>query len=145
MRYIKYIVLTCLSVLMSCSLNSNLINSQNELTTFIVDKDAINKGVLRIHLPQNKPKNLAIKTPKGEWFIIQDHEESIEIMPQGLFESLNKMEFKLDKLEGITWRESKKVIELIFKNSGDYLIYFADNLETESENTFSLQELISFK
>lgn len=110
-----------------------------------VDEAALSNGILRIFLPEEVPKKLAIQTPKGEWFILQEAEEAIEIMPQARFESVNIMEFKIDKLIGTTWRESRRVTELVFKYPGNYLVYFADNLETEPENTFCLQQTIRFK
>jgi len=145
MQYIKLIVFTCLSAIVSCSLSSNSEQSAYKPNIFAVEEGALSKGILRIYLPEEAPKNLAIQTPSGEWFVLQESEESIEIMPQARFESLKIMEFKIEKLKGVTWRESKRVTELVFKYPGDYLVYFADNLETEPENTFSLQETIGFK
>ena len=55
------------------------------------------------------------------------------------------MEFQIEKLYGVTWRESKRVTELIFKKPGTYLVYFADNLETESDSTFSLQKAVKLE
>jgi hypothetical protein len=145
MQYIKFIVYACLTLIVSCSLSSNSDNSQYKPNTFDVEEGTLIKGVLRINLPEERPKNLAIQAPNGEWFVLQDSEESIEIMSQARFASVKTIEFQIEKLKGVTWRESKRVTELVFKISGDYLIYFADNLETEPENTFSLQEVISFK
>lgn len=142
MRYFNIIMFSCLAFLASCSASNAL---QTASTPFTIEKEAINKGILRIHLPENRPKCLAIQSPNGEWYVLQDSEESIEIMPQERFDLTKEMEFKINELKGVTWKESKKVDELIFKTSGNYLIYFADNLETEPENTFTLQETISFK
>jgi hypothetical protein len=144
MQYMKFVVYACLTIIVSCSLSSNSNNSLYTPNTFDVEEGALNKGILRVYLPEKTPKNLAIQAPNGEWFVLQDSEESIEIMPQARFESVKIMEFQIEKLKGVTWRESKRVTELVFKASGDYLVYFADNLETESENTFSLQETINF-
>lgn len=145
MQYMKIIFFACLTIMVSCSLHSNSNGFQSEPGTFQVEEEALDKAILRIHLPEETPKSLAIQTPNGEWFVLQDHEESIEIMPQRRFESVKIMEFQIEKLEGVTWRGSKKITELVFKTSGKYLVYFADNLETEPENTFSLQQVIDFK
>ena len=131
--------------MMSCSMHSNSKVSPPEARTFYIEEEALDKGLLRIFLPEKTPKNLSIQTPKGEWFVLQDYEESIETMPQIRFESVEIMEFHIEKLKGVTWRNSKKTTDLIFKIPGNYLIYFADNLETEPENTFSLQGVINFK
>ena len=63
-------------------------------------------------------------------------------MPQHQFDSVNTMKFDIKTLQGTTWRESKKTVDTIFKAPGKYLVYFADNLETEPENTSSFQALI---
>ena len=145
MKYLKYIVVLLSVLIVSCSSHTKLNDSQSNSRAFYIEEKALNEGVLRIHVPMNAPKNLAIKTQNGEWFVLQDSEESIEIMPQKIFESSTTLEFKVEKLQGVIWRDSKKVTELVFKKPGIYLIYFADNLETEPENTFSLQESIKFE
>ena len=144
MQYRIIIIITCLAVVSSCSFSSNSYKTLNNPNTFAVDEAAFNKGILRIFLPDQVPKNLAIRTPSGEWFILQESEESIESMPQARFESVKIIEFKIKELKGTIWRDSRKVTELIFKYPGSYLVYFADNLETEPENTFSLQKIIIF-
>jgi len=145
MQSLKLIVFTCIVMMASCSLQKNSNNDQSESRILHVDEKALAKGTLLLHLPEKKPKGLAIQTPNGEWFVLQDHEEAIEIMPQTLFDSVDEMKFNIQTLKGTTWRESVKTIDVIFTSSGKYLIYFADNLETEPENTFSLQEVVDFK
>ena len=145
MKYIKHIVVILTILMVSCSINTKSNGSQPNSSTFYIDKKIIDDGILRIHMPVGAPKNLAIQNQNGEWFVLQDSKESIETMPQKQFESSTILEFKIDRLQGVIWRDSKKVSELVFKSSGTYLIYFADNLETEPENTFSLQEFIKFK
>lgn len=145
MKYFKYIFVLFSIFIVSCSSHTKLDDSQSNSRAFYIEDKALDEGVLRIHIPMHAPKNLAIKTPNGEWFVLQDSEESIEIMPQKIFESSITLEFKVEKLQGVIWRDSKRVTDLIFKTPGIYLIYFADNLETEPENTFSLQESIKFE
>ena len=145
MQYTKFIIFYFLVIIASCSLSYNQDNLKYKLNSFDVDDQALNEGILRIYLPEEVPKNLAIQAPNGEWFVLQESENSIEIMPQMDFESAKLMEFRIEKLKGVTWRESKRFTELIFKSPGTYLIYFADNLETEPTNTFSLQKSVSFK
>jgi hypothetical protein len=146
MRHLKVItVFVSLIILASCSLSSAPGDNQAGSGLFHVDKEALDRGILRIHLPQPHPKYLSIRSPKGVWYVIQDSDESIKVIPQVDFDTTTDMNFKIAELRGVTWRESKKVTDLVFQSSGNYLIYFADNLETEPENTFSLQESIYFK
>ena len=144
MQYLKYIFISCIIVMTSCSTQPNSTGEKSDLNSFSIEEQALDQGILRIKLPEKTPKSLSIKTPNGEWFVLQDHEASIETIPQAHFDSVNKLEFDTKKLKGTTWRESIKVTELIFKSSGTYLIYFANNLETETENTFSLQKTINY-
>ncbi len=145
MQYKKFIAYAFLVIISSCSSSSSQYDLQYKPLSFDIDERALNEGVLRIYLPEAVPKNLAIQTPNGEWFVLQEAEESIEIMPQAHFETVEVMEFQIENLKGVTWRESKRVTELIFKTPGTYLVYFADNLETEPSNTFSLQKPINLR
>lgn len=142
MRYANYFIIACILAIASCSLASSQGNLPNN---FDVDETALERGLLVIHLPRERPRNLAIRTPAGEWFILQESTESIEIMPQVRFETMKKMEFEIDKLKAVTWRDSIRVTDLVFTTAGEYLVYFADNLETEPENTFSFQQTIRYK
>lgn len=137
MHFVRLLICTLVIALTGCS--SNLDRSSR----FSIDETALNKGTLRIFLPKETPKNLAIKTPNGEWFVVQQPTESIEIMSQAKFETLKVMEFDINVLKGTTWRNGKRISEQIFKSPGQYLVYFADNLETEPENTFVLQKLVT--
>lgn len=141
----NYLVLIIVVVLSSCSLSTSQNYNPRKSLSFEIDEKALNDGILRISLPPLVPKNMAIQSPTGEWFVLQDSDESIEFMPQDRFESTKFMEFQLNELKGVTWRESAKVIDKVFQSTGTYLIYFADNLETEPENTFSLQKSITLK
>ena len=77
--------------------------------------------------------------------MLQDAEASIEIMPQARFDQIETMEFEVETLKGVTWRDSARVTERVFTTPGDYLVYFADNLETEPENTFSFQASVRYR
>ena len=63
------------------------------------------------------------------------------------FMKATEIKLNVDKLKGIYWNpdtgKPKKV--LVFTMKGKYLIWFADNLETEPENTFFLEETVFFK
>lgn len=141
MSYLKLTFFAHLLFLVSCSFHTE----STPKSLFSINKQALNNGLLHINLPKQHPKNLAIRDPKGEWFVVQDVGQSIQVIPQKVFESISKLELKLNELVGTTWRESKKSTEIVFKYSGKYLIYFANNLETEPENTFSLQKIISYR
>ncbi|AXX92800.1 hypothetical protein CPU12_12570 [Malaciobacter molluscorum LMG 25693] len=137
MKKIKFIALLFVVFLGFSFVHS----SSNELE---VDKNALKNKILKINLPKVLPNNLAIKTPSDEWFILQDVSQAIQLFPQEKFKSLKVLELNMKELKGITWRDSKEVKDFIFKESGNYIIYFADELETEMDNTFNLQETIYY-
>lgn len=143
MCYKKICLIICIVAISSCSLFSDSVNSQNAASTFDVDEAALERELLLIQLPPESPKNLSIRTPAGEWFVVRDSEASIEVMPQAGFEPLTTMTFQIETLKGTIRRESQEITDLIFTHPGDYLGYFTDNLEPE--NRFSLQETIVFK
>lgn len=143
-RYTNFLILLFIPLIYSCSSDNSSEKKTRTDKAFYIEKSLVKKGLLRIHVPEKRPKNLAIQDPNGAWFVLQDSDDKIETMPQEEFDSINIMEFETDKLKGVTWINANKVNKLIFTSQGKYLIYFADNLETEPENTFSLQENIVF-
>ncbi|RXK01195.1 hypothetical protein CRU98_01735 [Arcobacter sp. CECT 8986] len=137
MKKIKFIALLVIVFVGFSFLHS----SSEELE---VDKSALKNNILKINLPKVLPNNFAIKTPSDEWFILQDVSQGIQLFPQEKFKSLKVLELNMKDLKGITWRDSQEVKDTIFKESGNYIIYFADELETEMDNTFNLQQTIYY-
>lgn len=134
-----------LCAIVSCSgSHINTIKTENYSESFSISEDLTNTGILRIHLPKNRPKNMSITAPDGQWFIIQSSEEKIEAIPQVQFMNLGTIEFKVSDLKGTFWQEGKKSRGIVFKSKGKYLIFFADNLETEPENTFSFSKTVIY-
>jgi hypothetical protein len=143
MKHLVPLLFLCITVLFSCATKDG--SGSGREIEFNINKELVENGVLKITLPDKRPSSLAIQSPQGEWFIIQDISESIQFMPQSRFNSINVMHFQLDETMGIVWRGGISSKEHVFKDDGAYLIYFADNLETEPENTFSFQESIVYR
>lgn len=92
------------------------------------------------------PKNFRITSPSGISYIIVDDSISNTSMSQGDFLSCSIFEINPENLKGVFWESSGvKKINKVFQDRGTYMLYFADNLETESENTFSLSAKINFE
>lgn len=142
MKLTTLFILVVITTLSSCGARNNHDHSGDG--SFYVNEKLIAKGELLITLPKERPENFAIQTPKGEWFVLQDSSDSIEIMPQSRFNSIKTMQFEVSTLMGAVWRDGVKSKEYVFQYSGTYLIYFANNLETEPENTFSFQQSIVY-
>ncbi len=144
MRILHSIPMVFLSLLVGCSTFTMKFTAWQNENHFLINEDALSEGILRIHLPSQHPKNFSIETPNGDWFVLQDSQANIELMPQAQFDSSTRIELVLADIKGTTWRSSVRAEEIIFKISGKYKIYFADNLETEPENTFSFMQEITF-
>ncbi len=101
---------------------------------------------LSITMPQPHPKELAIRTPDGRWFYLHLENEGVgeTLMPSEQFASLQQLDFDTRQLEARYWNDGKPMHGKIFTQTGDYLIYMADNLETEPENTLSFASIIHY-
>ena len=61
------------------------------------------------------------------------------------YSQATSLKLRVGDVSGVTWIDGKKTEKKIFRVPGDYMIYMADNLETESENTFYLTTTIKYK
>ena len=97
---------------------------------------------LIIKLEDPHPNHLLIYSPEGYVYYF--------LKTKGLFdEVIFKKEFVLDPLsfKGIRFDENtgEQIEEIVFTTPGKYKLYFANNTETEPDNTFSLERSITFK
>jgi len=91
---------------------------------------------ITVTLPQDHPLKMSIRDPKGVWHWVHEPEENILFLPYSDLKSTTQITLLTSKLRGVSWDNGKKVAGLVFNQPGEYLLYFADNLETEPENTF---------
>lgn len=110
-----------------------------------IDKNLLKKNILKISLPDVFPKHLEIITPDHQTYVLQDDTQGVELYPQKEFEKLSEITLDMNTLVGTTWKDSKKIKEKIFTESGNYTIYFANELETEIDNSFSLKKVIYYE
>ena len=101
---------------------------------------------LSITMPRPHPKELAIRAPDGKWFYlhIENGGAGEMLMPSEQFAVLQKLDFDTRQLEARYWRDGKAMRGKVFTQTGDYLIYMADNLETEPENTLSFASIVHY-
>jgi hypothetical protein len=117
-----------------------------EVTIAFLDIDesfSFNRNTrLQITLGGPHPEHLLIYSPEGYiYYFMKTEDPSEEI----IFEKelvLNPVKFK-----GIRYDENtgEQIEEIVFTTPGKYVLYFANNTETESENTFHLERSITFK
>jgi len=135
----------CMFIL-SCSQTLSVSSNSNAYPpVFSIDKSKINKGILKVNLPKIRPENMSIMSPNGTLYIIQSKADSIETISNKNFMKNKSIEFEIPNLMGITWKKGKKIKEKVFIDSGEYIIYFANNLETEPENTFNFSEKVIYE
>jgi hypothetical protein len=120
--------------------------SPKEVTIVFLDIDDSfsfsSKTRLIIKLGDPHPNHLLINSPEGYVYYF--------LKTKGLFdEVIFKKEFVIDPLSfnGIRFDENtgEEIEEIVFTTPGKYKLYFANNSETESGNTFSLERSITFK
>ena len=139
----KILTLCLLPFLFSCqSVSQKSYEGEGGL---VVDKKALSAGVLKIHLPENHPSSMSIRAPNNDWYIVQDSSSSVVYISQDKFDNSDLIEFDINTLEGVIWRAGTKTTEKVFNQEGEYLIYLANNLETEPENTFSMRTIVDYK
>jgi len=127
-------------------MNATPLGEKSTTEIFVVSpKELTQKDLIKINLPIIRPKNLAIVDPKGQWFIIQNADSNILMMPQKDFMQINLLSLPINNTTGFTWIDGEKTEQIIFKKTGRYRVYFADNLETEAENTFTFSAYITVK
>ena len=101
---------------------------------------------LSISLPLPHPKELAIKSPIGTWFYlhVENEGDSEMLMPKEKFAALQQLNLDTSKLEARYWDNGKAMRGKVFGETGAYLIYMADNLETEPDNTLHFSSIIQY-
>ena len=91
---------------------------------------------ITVKLPKQHPLKMSIRDPKGVWHWVQDAEEDILFLPYSDFKEATRITILPSQVRGVSWINGKRLDGLVFNHLGEYLVYIADNLETEPENTF---------
>lgn len=97
----------------------------------------------KVSLPEKHPTNLAIRRPDGVWVYVRDPSQSVDHLPS--LKGSSVIEFRADGLVGTIWVNGEPEVIPVFAAAGEYLFYFSDNLETEPENSFTLQVLVTYR
>ena len=114
--------------------------------SFSLTPKIIFKGdILKINLPEEHPKKLSIKTPEGNWLIVHSAEENIFLVTEQAFKSAEYLEISTKTTKGLIWKNGQPETAIVFNQPGEYMVYLADNLETEPENTFHFMDTVIFK
>ena len=132
--------LFCIPVLADTSSQSN-----DHIFKCVPSKFTLNDQIT-IKIPRPHPKGWAIKTPQGNWIYLQDPREKAMTLSNMFtpkeFELLTVIRVQARKLRGTVWKNGNPSVVQVFEKPGTYLLYFADNLETEPGNSFFLQQKV---
>ena len=97
---------------------------------------------LIIKFGDTHPDHLLIYSPEGYVYYFMKAQDPFD-------EVIFKKELVIDPMifKGIRFDENtgEMIEEKVFKTPGKYILYFANNTETEPENTFFLERSITYK
>lgn len=109
----------------------------NKVSALQVSPKSISTGEnFLLTFPKLHPKHLSFRSPSGKWYSVQNNDEGVFIVSIKEYNSATELKVKSKTLMGVTWVKGKKVKEKVFQEYGEYLVYMANNIETEPENTF---------
>jgi hypothetical protein len=140
-------MLSSIIMLTACDPTSQPVENQSKSDTqqlTVNPRQVTTDSTITINIPNLKPKNFAIQSPTGNLFIVHNQAENILLMEQERWESADHIDLPIASTKGLIWIAGDKTEKLVFNETGEYILYFADNLETEPENTFSMQKKILF-
>lgn len=103
------------------------------------------RDIITITFPRKHPKNMSIRSPGGGWYNVHEASEKIYLLPANQFSRATLVRKKVSEIKGVIWVDGKRSIEPVFSEPGEYLIYMADNLETEPENTFHMTGTVIYR
>lgn len=121
------------------------IQTKSESTLVIRPSMVTANDVITISFPRNHPKKMSIRSPSNEWYVVHEKSERIYLLPKNLFSKATSVQKKVPEIKGVKWVDGKRVVGPVFNEPGEYLLYMADNLETEPENTFHLMNTVIYQ
>lgn len=88
------------------------------------------------------PRGFAIRRPDGSWVDLAGKEDARTLIKD--FAELTKFDFVPKALIGTEWIDGRPNERRVFLLPGRYILYFADNMETEPENTNAMALAVEF-
>ncbi|MFK5912875.1 MAG: hypothetical protein QM484_00755 [Woeseiaceae bacterium] len=121
-------------------------NNEDKISALQAYPRSISTGEsIRLNFPQNHPHKIAIRNPSGTWYSVQNSDDNIFVVSDKKYKASTELLLNTFVLEGVTWINGEKTKEKVFIKQGEYLIYMANNLETEPENTFHFMITINLE
>lgn len=98
------------------------------------------EGQLIISFDNTVPTEFAIQTPSKKWFYVVQPSDNIDHIGDSY--KTGNVKLNLASFTASHWVSGKHQVGLVFNQAGDYLLYFADNIETEPENTVGYKKRV---
>ena len=124
---------------------SNTSDTQQTAGLTLSAKQVTESDTLILRFPQLHPARLAVKDPADHFLILHAEELITRIMSHEKYKNTTSISLKISEVVGVTWIDGKKIEKKVFSLPGEYMIYMADNLETEPENTFYLTTTVNYE
>ncbi|TGL02175.1 hypothetical protein EHQ43_17605 [Leptospira bouyouniensis] len=93
---------------------------------------------IEIRIPQKPPMETAIIRPDGEVVYTDIFFKKVG------YPSIKNLKLKVNDIYGFVYINGNETRTKVFKMKGKYKFYFADNLETETNNTYSISFFVHF-
>ena len=131
-------------LLVLCLLNSIQASAENLLFT-VTPKNLTTGSTFSIRLPDSHPALFAVERPDKTWvYIVLDEPKYIapkfENFSKSTLISINTTEFKGKSLN----EQGELYSTNVFTKPGKYMFYVASNLQTEPENTDSIETYVQY-
>ncbi len=94
--------------------------------------------VIEIRIPHKPPMETAIIRPDGEVVYTDVFFKKVG------YPSIKNLKLKVNDIYGYVYIDGNETKTKVFKMKGKYEFYFADNLETETDNTYSISFFVHF-
>lgn len=121
-----------------CIFSSSLFSEK--INQFQITPNKITKNqAIELIIPNDPPSELSIITPNNEMIYVE------EFFRKKGYPSKKNIKFNSSEVYGYKYIDGQQKLTKVFKQTGKYKFYFADNLETETENTHSISLMIIYK
>ena len=159
MRWYSLLAIPTLLLLLSCGKSpENVTKAEADLNSIleryrVEDQESLRSTPrvfyqndrIKITLPNPHPSGFAVRDPNGEWYYLQgDDSLPATFMPPDTFAKIRDIEIIPSEVFAINYLDGEPRRSAVFHQTGEYLIYIADDLETEPENTVSFQTTVYY-
>ncbi|MCT8335860.1 hypothetical protein NUH30_19390 [Leptospira sp. 85282-16] len=125
------------TIIVFCILSNSLLSEKNN--KFLITPNKFRENdIIEIRFPKKPPLETAIIRPDGV-VVYTD-----EFFKKNGYPSIKKLKVKVSNIFGLVYIDGNETKTKVFNRKGKYEFYFADNLETDMDNTYSNTYTVHF-